>query len=113
MAGAFFRHLSGGSWHTADSKAVNAIFICNPVGLSVFAVLALSAVLRRMLWAPLGVVGVVWIFQNSLDIDMWFAPVAWLMGVGSHGGPSAPALLPGEPCALPEGPAAHIALTTS
>lgn len=96
VAGAFFRHLSGGSWHTSDSKAINNGLICHPILLAVLAVLGLSAARRRILWLPLGCVGAAWSFQAHLDIDMWLAPFAWLMGVGTHGSPNAPRLLPGE-----------------
>ncbi|KAG8461561.1 hypothetical protein KFE25_001165 [Diacronema lutheri] len=96
MAGAFFRHLSGGSWHTGDSKAINNGLICHPILLMVLALLALSAIRRRITWLPLGAVAAVYFFQDWLDVDMWFAPFAWLMGVGRHGTKNAPKLLPGE-----------------
>ncbi|KAJ1618392.1 nucleotide-diphospho-sugar transferase [Pavlovales sp. CCMP2436] len=96
MAGAFFRHLSGGSWHTGDSKAINNALICHPILLAIGSTLALSAVRMRVMWVPLIAVASAYLFQDWLDIDMWFAPVAWLMGRGKHGSAAAPKLLPGE-----------------
>lgn len=86
MAGAFFRHLSGGSWHTADSRAINNGILCHPILLMLLGAMLLSALRRRVMWVPLTAILALYVFQDFLDIDMWFAPFVWLMGVGKHGG---------------------------
>lgn len=84
VAGSFFRHLSGGSWHTADSKAINNAILCHPILLMILGALVASAALRRVLWLPLTSVICLYAVQDHVDIDMWFAPFAWLMGLGAH-----------------------------